>query len=258
MRGLSPDSVDMVLTDVPYAVGFKHSNTTYNDDTDFIKGQLPLWYSEWFRLLKDNAFLMLFTGVKNLEHWIYGGKQAGFTFKNILATRIFHSASNRAKNNFGFNLQTVLVFAKGEGRRLNEVDAFPTSPEWLKDSRNKSRSPYTYEYPNFIEPQVFVSTEKFGSDSKGTAFHPNAKNVDFCRFLVEVATDKGDLVLDPFAGSGAIGVAALSVGRRFLGMEIDEFWQKTASKRISGDCTWRRGERGATQGDALEQMDLFN
>lgn len=258
MHLLDAASVDMVLTDVPYAVGFKHINTSYNDDTEYIKSLMPRWFSMWHRVLKDNSFLMMFTGVKNIENWITEGKQAGFIFKNLLATRIFHSASNRASNNFGFNMQPILVFSKGTGRKFNEVDAFPTSPEWLKDARNKTKNPFTYEYPSFIEPNVFVATEKFGSDSKGKEFHPNAKNVELCGFLIGIATDKGDVVLDPFCGSGTTGVAALGTGRDFIGMEIDEHWHEVAKRRLSGDISWRDVKREQKdEPPKPEQMELF-
>jgi len=63
--------------------------------------------------------------------------------------------------------------------------------------------------------------------------HPTEKPVELVAWFIRLHTKPGDLVLDPFMGSGSTGVAALSLGRRFLGIEIDLHWCKVARKRIA-------------------------
>lgn len=62
--------------------------------------------------------------------------------------------------------------------------------------------------------------------------HPTQKPLALMRALVEDFTDPGDLILDPFAGSGTTGVAALTLGRRFIGWEMDAKHHATAARRI--------------------------
>jgi DNA modification methylase len=50
--------------------------------------------------------------------------------------------------------------------------------------------------------------------------------------FIRLHTEPGDLVLDPFCGSGSTGVAAISLGRRFLGIEIDPGYFAIAKRRI--------------------------
>jgi DNA modification methylase len=52
------------------------------------------------------------------------------------------------------------------------------------------------------------------------------------RRLVELASAPGDLILDPFMGVGSTGVAAVELGRRFVGIEIDEGYVEAARRRI--------------------------
>lgn len=52
------------------------------------------------------------------------------------------------------------------------------------------------------------------------------------RWLIENSTKEGDTVLDLFMGSGTTGAAAISAGRKFIGIEQDEKWYKVAAKRI--------------------------
>ena len=62
--------------------------------------------------------------------------------------------------------------------------------------------------------------------------HPCEKPIALMEHMVETSTRKGDLVVDSFVGSGSTGVACIRLGRRFIGIENDERWFKTACKRI--------------------------
>jgi len=76
--------------------------------------------------------------------------------------------------------------------------------------------------------------------------HPTEKPVDLFRYLVEKATDSGMTVCDPFMGSGTTGVAAVSSGRKFVGIECDREYFDIACERIS---------RAQTQGTLLPPED---
>lgn len=63
--------------------------------------------------------------------------------------------------------------------------------------------------------------------------HPTQKPIDLMLALVRDFTDPGDLILDPFAGSGTTGVAAIRLGRRFIGWERDPKYHAIAVKRLT-------------------------
>lgn len=62
--------------------------------------------------------------------------------------------------------------------------------------------------------------------------HPTQKPLALGQYLVLTYSDPGGLVVDPFAGSGTFGEAALSLGRRFLGAEKDPRWREVAARRL--------------------------
>lgn len=62
--------------------------------------------------------------------------------------------------------------------------------------------------------------------------HPCARNIDHMRWLVRWWSEVGEVVCDPFAGSGTIGMAALEQGREFYGIEIDPTYHQIAEKRL--------------------------
>jgi site-specific DNA-methyltransferase (adenine-specific) len=62
--------------------------------------------------------------------------------------------------------------------------------------------------------------------------HPTEKPVPLMRHYIEQSSARGDIVLDPFMGSGSTGVAAVQSGRRFIGIEKDERFFNMAVRRI--------------------------
>lgn len=88
-----------------------------------------------------------------------------------------------------------------------------------------------------------------GTDWGGETGHPTIKPLDLMLELVELFTDPGDVILDPFCGSGTTGVAAVRLGRRFIGIEREERYHKLATERLSAEAAgttldaYRAGQR---------------
>lgn len=83
--------------------------------------------------------------------------------------------------------------------------------------------------------------------------HPNEKPLALMRRIVHIHTLPGDTVLDPFTGSGTTGVAALGLGRKFIGIELDADYFAAACRRIAeaGRQTDFFAGPAARQGDLL-------
>jgi site-specific DNA-methyltransferase (adenine-specific) len=77
---------------------------------------------------------------------------------------------------------------------------------------------------------------------RGSKEHPTQKPLSLIRELVELFTNEGQSILNPFMGSGTTGVAAVKLGRKFIGVEIEERYFSIACRRID---------------EALKQKDLF-
>lgn len=83
--------------------------------------------------------------------------------------------------------------------------------------------------------------------------HPTAKPVGLMMELVEQFTDQGDIILDPFCGSGTTGIAAIRLGRRFIGIEQDERWASFAREWLAAE------ERGSNVTEARRgQLTIFD
>jgi DNA modification methylase len=96
---------------------------------------------------------------------------------------------------------TMILFAtKGEGRKLLR----PSQPDILP----------------FVRPKI--------------KHHPAEKSVELLKYLIENSTVEGEVVLDPFCGSGSTLVAAKETGRRYIGIEKDPRWYEVARGRLGG------------------------
>lgn len=76
---------------------------------------------------------------------------------------------------------------------------------------------------------------KMGPLDKTRSGHPTQKPIRLMLELISDFTSPGDLVFDPFAGSGTTGIAAVALGRRFLGCEIDPKYHKMAIERVEAE-----------------------
>ena len=63
--------------------------------------------------------------------------------------------------------------------------------------------------------------------------HPSPKPIEYMRCVIRRFTEPGDVIFDPFMGSGTTGVAAVQLGRNFIGCEIDPTYYAVAEKRIA-------------------------
>jgi DNA modification methylase len=64
------------------------------------------------------------------------------------------------------------------------------------------------------------------------ADHPTPKPVELAMHFIQLHTQSGDVVLDPFMGGGSTAEAAKKMGRQFVGVELDERWAKIAVNRL--------------------------
>ena len=79
-----------------------------------------------------------------------------------------------------------------------------------------------------------VYTHCVGSNGRANP-HPTTKPLPLMLELVELFTDPGDIVLDPFCGSGTTGVACIRLGRRFIGIEKDAKYATVAQERLAAE-----------------------
>ena len=76
----------------------------------------------------------------------------------------------------------------------------------------------------FFSTSLVSGSEKLG--------HPTQKSLKLMEELIAIHTNQGEIILDPFMGSGSTGDAALRLNRKFIGIELEEEFYKMAKKRL--------------------------
>ena len=113
------------------------------------------------------------------------------------------------------------------------ADTLPAMGKWLIWDKQQTM-------PSFGDGELAWTTlsgdsvKKFtlGLNGRETGLHPTQKPVALLRWCIEQLPDDADTILDPFMGSGTTGVACVKLGRKFIGIEIDEGYFNIACERI--------------------------
>ncbi len=196
MQRLPGGSVDFILTDPPYLVRYRDRNgRTIANDAD--ASWLMPAFAEMYRLLKDDSLVVSFYGWYEVDKFMAAWRAAGF---RVVGHMVFTKPYASSQRFLQHRHEQAYLLAKGK-------PSLPARPQ--SDVRD------------------WVYT--------GNRLHPTQKPLAPLEQLVQMFSNPGDLVLDPFCGSGTSLVAARRQGRDFLGMELDEHHQLTASLRVHGN-----------------------
>jgi DNA modification methylase len=201
-----PDmSVDLVLTDPPYGISkelnCKGKRLGSTAKLDFNFGEWDTFSKEWFHVAtkKTKGWMMSFCAKKDVGFFIDTLEKSGFIAVDVLVWQKPDPVPLNAKSRF-LNAWEAVVIGKRPGSTWNS----------------------TYEH-NIIKCQAPKGKNRF---------HPTQKPVELIKKLIELSTNEGDLVLDPFMGSGTTAVACIESKRNYIGFELSKNYHKLATARI--------------------------
>jgi site-specific DNA-methyltransferase (adenine-specific) len=222
MAKMPSGSVDLVLADLPYGT------TQCRWDSPLPLEQL---WAEYERLCRGTIVLFAQTpfdkvlGASNIKklryEWIWEkGNASG------------HLNANRAPMKCHEN---ILVFSNkaptynpiktsGHVRKAAVKRRGDTTPVYGKQDFDELSYDSTDRYPRDVI--------RFASEKQRGSVHPTQKPVALCEYLIRTHSNEGEIVLDNCMGSGTTGVAAVTAGRRFIGMELEREWFDVAKARL--------------------------
>ena len=239
MAKLEPKSVSMVFADPPYNLsGSNLINRKSATGGDFFKVNeewdtwtqdsyaqfTDNWISETARVLVDNGAIYVCASHHNIGEVMSSLKKYDFSVKNIIVWEKPNAMPNMTRRTFTHSTEFVVWAVKGKNWIFNYESLKRLNPELQRDGSPKMMRD-VWRFP------VVQGVERLrGSD--GRALHPTQKPEALVQRCIEASTNAGDLVLDPFAGSGTTAVVAKRLGRNSLGFETDDTYIKAARNRI--------------------------
>jgi adenine-specific DNA-methyltransferase len=193
MGTMPPGSVDFIATDPPYLVDY-----TSRDGRSIANDATDAWllpaFAQMSRVLKPDHFVLSFYGWNRVDRFFAAWKAAGFRAVGHLVW-VKRYASN--KRYVGYSHESAYLLAKGNPPQPTSV--IRDVLEWR----------YT-----------------------GNSLHPTQKPVMALRPPIQAFTKPGEIVLDPFVGSGTTVLAAQVLGRRYIGIDIDPKYAVCAQARV--------------------------
>lgn len=238
IKRIPDNSIDFILTDPPYNLS-KHSTgniplpgrTAMNNDIaewDKIDFNPEEWADEFIRILKPTGNLFIFTSYNQIGRW-YNCLDHKFDSTNFM---IWHKTNPAPK-----------IYKAG----------FLNSCEMIFTCWNKKHT-WNFisqaEMHNFIESTICMRPERLSNPK-----HPSQKPVKILKKMIEIASNKGDIIFDPFMGVGSTGVASLELGRRFIGVEIDPVYCQAARERIIKTITSNMEEHNQNVKISASEVD---
>ena len=210
-KQIKSNSVNLVLADPPYNISQSNNLTTMNgkrQGLDFgewdYNFDLFHWMDELPRILSKNGSAIIFGSWWNIGNMAKYCERIGFKIKDcfrwIKTNPMPRNRDRRYVVDYEFAFWVVRTGAKWVFNRLSE----------------------TYERPEFKCSVV---------GAKGR-IHPTEKPVELLKHLIKIHSNEGDIILDPFMGSGSTGIAAYKTNRQFIGIELDQEYYNKASERI--------------------------
>jgi len=232
MKGLDSCSVDFIFTDPPYGHNnnngdlasrweavFQGRKEQYNTEAEWrpiandgaeANDLVRAFFAEAERVLKGGSCCCCCCGgggpdpqFARWSLWLDEAFNGGF--KHMV---IWDKGPMGMGHHYRRSYETVLV-AQKKGAAC----------KWFADSK---------DIENIIRPGQFGASKIIPQKHQ----HPTEKPHELAGHFIRLHSQQGDVVLDPFAGSGSTGKAAIIGGRRFLGFEIDPRWCDLANKRI--------------------------
>jgi DNA modification methylase len=213
MRQIPAAGVDFILTDPPYLVNY-HSRDGRAIQNDADSRWLKPSFVQAYRVLRPDRFCISFYGWSKADQFIAAWREAGFRLVGHLVFRKSYASSTRFLR---YHHEQAYLLAKGN----------PAPPK--------------HPIPDVLEMRY-----------TGNKIHPTQKDISALLPLIECFSAEGDLVLDPFCGSGSTLVASRCLHRHFFGIELDPAYHALAVSRIAQTIfngTSPEGSREKTNAD---------
>lgn len=227
LASLPEASIDMVFADPPYNLsngGFTCKSgkvaPVHKGDWDVSRGIYQdheftkQWLSACQRVLKPNGTI-----------WVSG------TYHNIYSVGF-------ALQKLGFKILNDIIWFKPNAAPNLSCRYFTASHETLLWAGKSNATRHTFNYDEVRrhnggkQMRTVWEIPTPAAREKTYGKHPTQKPVELLRRIVMASSKPGDLILDPFSGSGTTGVAALQMNRRYIGIELDERYLELSRRRL--------------------------
>lgn len=230
MQKLKDGSVNSVITDPPFGIDFTSHRANYHrSDCNVIQGYDDVlvkdyeeftrdWMTQAYRVLSDDGSMFIFSGWNNLVDILLVARELGLTTVNHIIWKYQFGLVTTKK--FVSSHYHVLYLCKNDKKRK----FYP----WCRFARgDKGVSGESLHYKD--KEDVWVIKREYWTNKQKT---PTKLPREIIEKIISYTTDCGDLILDPFLGSGQVAVVSNLMDRKYVGFEIIPEYFEFAKNRL--------------------------
>ena len=232
LKSLPENSVDLIFADPPYNLQLK--NDLYRPDTSKVDAVNDGWDK-----FGDFAEYDTFT-----RKWLSAGRRVLKETGTIWVIGSYHNIYRvgTIMQDLGFWFLNDIIWIKANPMPNFRGVRFTNAHETMLWAQKKKGAKYTFNHHTMkalnddlqmrSDWHIPLATGKQRIKSNGTKAHSTQKPEGLLYRVITASSNPGDVVLDPFFGSGTTGAVAKKLGRRWIGIERDRKYIKVAQKRI--------------------------
>lgn len=218
MKIIPSKTIDLVITDPPFGIDFKANKENYNrKNTRVLEGYNEIykteysvftynWMKEVRRILKDSGSMYVFSGWNNLKDILNALDELGFITVNHLIWK-YQFGLVTSRKYVTSHYHCLYVCLDDKKRKF-----FPYA-RFDKNAKDKNGRSLHYQDK---EDVWMINREYWNGDIKT----PTKLPAEIIKKILAYSSEKGDLILDPFLGSGQVAVVSKMEGRNYIGFEI--------------------------------------
>jgi len=252
LKSLPDSCIDLIFTSPPYADQRKKTYGGISPD-EYIDWFMPK-ADEFYRILKPKGTFIL-----NIKERVVNGERHTYVIELILEMRkrgwlwteefIWHKKNSypgKWPNRFRDNWERLIQFNKQRKFNMYQESVMVPVGDWAKDrlnnlsetdkTRDESRvgSGFGKNISNWVgRKKVYPNNVLHLATECANRNHSAAFPVDLPSWFIKLFTEPGDIVLDPFIGSGTTAVAAAQLSRKYIGIDTEKDYIELSKERIS-------------------------
>lgn len=241
-KEIDKGSIPLIYADPPYNLSGKSLNLInnktggafykMNEDWDTWSHEeyvsfTEKWIARCWDALAPNGSLYISCTQHNIAESIVIAKKIGFKLNNIITWYKINAMPNITKRTFTHSTEYVCWFVKGKGWKFNYKALKELNPHKTKEGNSKQLR----DFFDFIRLPIVQGKERL-QNGDGRALHPTQKPEKLMEIIIAASSDEGDIVLDPFFGTGTTGIVAKKLKRKWIGIEQNQKYVEAAQKRL--------------------------
>lgn len=240
LKRIAPKSINMIFADPPYFLssggiscsGGKQVSVDKGDwDTSLDINQKLSYHRRWIRLcrevLNDNGTIWISATLHSVYAIGVALEMEGFSIINNIIWQKTNPSPNLACRCFTHSTETV-IWARKQ-LTPNKKGKHTFNYDIMKEENNNKQMKDVWKFEE--EPEFYISTVTPQSEKK-EGKHPTQKPIGLLERIIKASTNEGDLILDPFNGSGTTGIAAKMLNRKYIGIEKEKEYLDLTIRRL--------------------------